>query len=232
MNRLTLAPVVTAALALLAHGATAGTPEVATAPAAESFVGEQFCFDAEFTNSDPGEAGFSPYYRLVLLEDFSLASATFLGSGISITNEGTFGAPPANSLTDSVSGDTVSGPENAVLYTLEYPVGSVTSGSPPLAMNLCVDVDAAAVIDVLQSDAISILPIFALGNTATGENGAQRGLEQQFDFTPRVVTYSLDDETPEGERPPGPAWQWDIEACANIASDRTVTPIDFATVDP
>ena len=38
--------------------------------------------------------------------------------------------------------------------------------------------------------------------------------------------------TPENERPPGPAWAFDIEACANIASDRVIEPVDFASIEP
>ncbi len=212
--------------------AIAGTPVLSTTPPSEGFVGEQVCFDATLTNSDPGEVGYAPYYRIILTEDFSLDSASFVGSVVSITTEGTFAAPPSNTLTDSVSGDDVTGPENATLYTVAYPIGSVTSGSPPLVMELCLTTDAAATIDVLQSAVLSITSGFALGNTATGDNGPQVGGSSTFDFTPRVITYSLDDATQEGERPPGPAWQYDVEACANIASDRVVNGIDFATIEP
>ncbi|MEM7432618.1 MAG: OmpA family protein [Pseudomonadota bacterium] len=219
-------------LLLVSAVANAGTPVVMTTPPAENLIGEQFCFDADFTNSDPGEAGFSPYYRLVLDPDLTLASATFIGNAVSVNSEGVFPAAPGNELTDSVTGEPVTGPENSALYTIEYPIGSVTAGAPPLSMELCLDVDANAIENVQIADAIAITPAFSLGNTATGDNGPQTGTASDFDFTPRIVSYDLTDMTAEGERPPGPAWTFPVEACANIAADRTVTPIDFAGVSP
>ncbi|MEL7311652.1 MAG: OmpA family protein [Pseudomonadota bacterium] len=223
---------VVAGLGLVAGAAWAGTPVVTTTPPTESFVGEQFCFNAALTNADPSETGFSPYYRVVLSPDLTLASSSFVGNALSFNTEGVFPAAPGNELTDSVTGELVTGPEGSTLYTVEYPIGSVTSGSPPLDMELCVDVDVNATENVLLSDAIAVTPGFSLGNTATGDNGPISGAVASADFTPRVVTYDLTDMTAEGERPPGPAWTFPIEACANIAADRTVAPIDFAGVSP
>ncbi|MEM9172153.1 MAG: hypothetical protein AAGA84_05555, partial [Pseudomonadota bacterium] len=222
---------VSAIACLISLSALAGTPVATTTPPIEGFVGEQFCFDADFTNSDPGEAGFSPYYRIELVPGLTLASAEFVGASQTINNEGVFVAPD-NELTDSLTGETVSGTTDNTLYTVAYPIGSVTAGSPPLTMELCVDVDVAAVEDVLIPDAINLTPAFRLGNSATGANGPQTGGISDFDFTPRVITYSLTDMTAEGERPPGPAWTFPIEACADIAADRNVAPIDFAGISP
>ena len=223
-----------AALAYLfiASDSFAGTPVVTTSPPADGFVGEQFCFNASFTNSDAGETGYAPYYRIVVEPELTLASASFVGSNQTINDEGVFPAAPGNTLIDSVTEEEVTGNEGATLYTIEYPIGSVTSGSPPLEMELCVDVAPAAVENVLQPNAIGITPAFSLGNTPTGDNGPQTGGASEFDFTPRVVTYELTNMTAEGERPPGPAWQFDIEACANIAATRTVSPLDFNTISP
>lgn len=212
--------------------ANAGTPVVTTVPPAEDFVGETSCFNANFSNSNAAEPGYSPYYRVVLGSDYTLSSAEFQNTPETINTEGVFPAAPNNTLIDSLTGDEVTGPEGSTLYTVAYPIGSVTSGSPDLAMELCFDVNGAAVVDVLQSNAISIAPGFILGDSATGANGPQNAAESQFDFTPRLVTYSLDNMTPEGERPPGPAWAWDIEACADIATGRVASPLDFGTVDP
>ena len=192
----------------------------------EELVGEQFCFDADFTNTGP-DAGFGPYFQITLVPEFTLVSASFSDLNQSINNEGLIG--PA---TDSVSGEVINAPLGATLYTVTFPVGSVTNGSPVLSMNLCLDMDPAATVDVLIEDAFTITPGLVFGDTPTGVNGAITGVADSEDFTPRLITYDLTDMTPENERPPGPAWAFDIEACANIASDRVIEPVDFASIEP
>ncbi|MEM7610965.1 MAG: OmpA family protein [Pseudomonadota bacterium] len=218
--------------AAFGNGAWADTPTLGGGPPAESFIGEQFCFSADVSNANSGQAGYSPYFRVILTDDLSLASADFLGNALTVVNEGVFAAAPGNTLVDSQSDLDVIGPEGATLYTVAYPIGSLTGGAPDLDLEFCVDVDNAAVENVLQPDAISLTPAFALGDSPIGANGPIIGAQSSFDFTPRIITYSLTDMTAEGERPPGPAWTFPIEACANIASDRSVAPIDFSTISP
>jgi uncharacterized repeat protein (TIGR01451 family) len=218
----------------LSGPAGAGLPQLTASVPTDAFVGEEFCFSTSFTNGDPGELGFGPYYRLIVGDDFTINSASFLGASLSPQLVGSFGAPPppGNELTDPISGDPVTGTQNSKFYVVRYPIGSVTSTSPPLDLDVCVSVAADAVINVAQNDAVSITPGFEFGDTATGANGAQVGAASSFPVTPRVITYSISDMTAEDERPPGPLWQWNVQACANIASDRVVTPIDFNTVEP
>ncbi|MCR9278272.1 MAG: OmpA family protein [Pseudomonadaceae bacterium] len=208
----------------------ADTPNLSAAPPAEAFVGEEFCFDAGITNS--GSAGYGPYHQIITKPDYTLASADFIGLALSPITVGTFPAAPGNQLTDPVSGLDVTGPEGGTLYAVRYPVGSVVTGQPSLEMELCIDVDAAATIDVLETDAFEVTPGYEFGDTPTGDNGATIGTRTDYDFTPRVITYQVSDILAEMENPPGPAWTWDIEVVADIAADRTVTPIDFSTVSP
>ncbi|ARD44779.1 hypothetical protein [Colwellia sp. PAMC 21821] len=46
----------------------ASLPTVANSSPAESFIGEQFCFNANFTNGS-ADIGYGPYYLLQLAED-------------------------------------------------------------------------------------------------------------------------------------------------------------------
>lgn len=213
--------------ALVGH---ADTPSLAGGPPAEEFVGEQFCFDAGLTNA--GTPGYGPYLQVITKPGYSLAQADFLGLMLTPTNVGTFPAAPGNTLTDPVSELDVTGPEGGELHIVRYPIGSVVAGQPSLDVELCIDVDTNEVVDVLNPDAIEIVPAYEFGDTPTGDNGATIGARSGFDFTPRVITYRIDNLLAEAENPPGPAWAWDIEIVADIAADRTVTPIDFNTVSP
>ncbi|MEM7001492.1 MAG: hypothetical protein AAF529_11950, partial [Pseudomonadota bacterium] len=219
-----------AALLIAALPAIGDTPTLSATPPAEDFVGETFCFDAELTNV--GSTGYGPYYQVITKPDYLLDSATFLGTTLTPINVGTFPAAPGNQLTDPISGDPVTGPDGGELYVVRYPIGSVVTGQPSLDMNLCIDVDANATINVLETDAVELVPVYEFGDTPTGANGPTTGTRADYDFTPRVILYSIDDITAEMERPPGPAWEWDINVFADIASDRNVAPIDFATVSP
>ncbi len=210
--------------------ARADTPVISANPPVEDFVGETFCFDAGWTNS--GTTGFGPYYQIITQADYSLSSADLIGLGLTPISAGTFPASPGNELTDPISGLTVSGPEGGELHVVRYPVGSVVSGQPSLDMTLCIDVDPSATVNVLQADAVELIPVYEFGDTATGANGPTVGATNSFDFTPVVIRYSISNILEEMENPPGPAWTWDIEVVADIASNRTVTPIDFNTVTP
>ena len=189
-------------------------------------VGEQFCFEANFNNTGP-DAGFGPYYQISLAPELALASASFSSNPVAVTNLGVIGP-----VTDPITGLPVTTPVGNTLYTVAFPIGSVTNGSPTLTMDLCIDVDPAATIDILIPDALTVTPGLVFGDTPTGANPPILGTTVEEDFTPRVIVYDLEDMTPEDERPPGPAWAWPVEACSNIAADLNVSPIDFADIEP
>ncbi|NKC00024.1 MAG: hypothetical protein GKR90_16205 [Pseudomonadales bacterium] len=208
----------------LSSAVIADTPTLSASPPTSDFVGEAFCFDAGLTNS--GTPGFGPYHQIITQPDFTLSSADFLGLGLTPISVGTF-ALPSNQLIDPISGQTVTGPTGGELNVVRYPIGSVVAGQPSLDMTLCMDVDTNAVIDVLQSGAFEIVPVYEFGDTAVGTNGPTFGTRTGFDFTPMVIRYSISDVTAEMENPPGPAWVWNIDVFADIASNKTVTPVDF-----
>ncbi|MGB0846809.1 MAG: isopeptide-forming domain-containing fimbrial protein [Thiolinea sp.] len=191
----------------------------------ESFVGEQFCITATFTNT--GDTGYGPYYQLILKPDFDLASAQLFGASVNTTLVGTF----PGVTTDPISGQSVSGPAGASFYTLEPPVGSVTNGGAPLNTNVCIDIAPGATPGVLQSDAVQVTPAFSYGDSATGGGTPIIGSTASESITPRIIVFTEEDLTAEDETPPGPAFTYDIEAVADIASDRTVSPVDFPRIE-
>jgi len=60
----------------------------------DSFLGEQFCFQTNFTNL--GSPGFGPYIRLDLPPELTFGSASIFGVGGSVTDVGLFPAAPAH----------------------------------------------------------------------------------------------------------------------------------------
>ena len=231
MNTRAIISIVVCTFFLFASAAYAQTPTLAASPPSEGFVGEPSCFTAGFTNSG-ANPGFGPYYQVVTQDQYTLSSASFVMLNQSITTVGVFPAAPGNQLTDPFSGELVTGDEGSTLSVVRYPIGSVVAGQPSLDLTLCIDVDSAAPIDVELVNAFSVTPAYELGDTPTGENGPIIGSQSNYNFTPVVIRYAVSNMLPEMENPPGPAWQWTIEVVADIASDRTVTPIDFSTVSP
>lgn len=217
-------------LCMVATVTQAATPISATSPPIEGLVGEAFCFDASLSNS--GTTGFGPYYQIVTKPGYTLSSADFIMNPLAITNVGTFPSSAPFEVTDPLSETDVTGPADGELYTIQFPIGSLVTGQPALNVTLCFDVDSAEVVNVAEPNAFELVPVYQYGDTATGANGPEFGTRDSYNFTPREIVYSISDSTAEMERPPGPAWAWDIEIIANIASDRTVNPIDFGPIEP
>lgn len=208
----------------------AATPQSTVTAPSESFVGEAFCLDASLSNS--GSPGYSPYYQIVTKPGYTLSSASFIANTLPITNVGTFPNSAPLELTDPLIDLSVTGPAGGNLYTVEFPIGSLVSGQPALTATFCLDVANTEVVNVLQPDAFELIPVYRFGDTATGNNGPEVGTRDSFDFTPREIIYSISDSTAEMERPPGPAWAWDIEIVADIASNRTINGVDFTPIEP
>ena len=210
---------------LFSHPATAAVPDVTvTNIPTQNFVGEQFCLVATLTNT--GTTGYGPYFQLILKPDFTLASADIFGAAATTTFIGTF----PGVTTDPISEEPVSGPAGASFYTIELPVGSVTDGGAPLNTDVCIDVAPGATPDVQQNDAVQFTPVFAFGDSATG-SAAIVGSQVSNPMTPKIITFTEEDITAEDETPPGAAFTYDIEAVADIASDRTVAPVTFPRIE-
>lgn len=213
-------------LLLLAPGiAIAATPvtDLNSLPA-ESFSGEQFCFDAPLTNT--GTPGFGPYLRLKLPPELSFDSASFLGAGVSTQVVGTF--PP--DLIDPLDGETVTGPAGYTFITLQPPIGSLVAGAPAMEISICTTIDQGAATGVPLD--VHLTPVLRFGDTATGDNGPVAGTEVIAPVTPTLVIYSKVENTPEAERPPGASWPYTYTLNADIANGATLLNLLFSDALP
>ncbi|HSH26950.1 MAG TPA: isopeptide-forming domain-containing fimbrial protein, partial [Wenzhouxiangella sp.] len=219
MNK--IAVFVTGVLAFVcAQFAVAQTPVASPTVPAESFLGEQFCFDVDFNNS--GAPGYGPYLRLELAEGLTLDSADIFGGG-SLSYVGDFPASPGNQLTDPVIDQPVTGTPGAALYVLEYPVGSVVDGGPDLPAELCATIDPDAILgDPLD---IIIIPVYEFGDTPTGDNGPIIGSPINDPVTPTVMRFTKTDTAPESERTPGPSWPYSYNLTVDIANQAIINPL-------
>ncbi|WP_456376660.1 isopeptide-forming domain-containing fimbrial protein [Thiolapillus sp.] len=213
-------------LAMVASGVvTAATPitDLNDLPA-DSFAGEQFCFDAPLSNA--GTPGFGPYLRLKLPSGLSFDSASFLGAGVVTQVVGTF--PP--DLTDPVTAETVTGPAGYTFITLQPPVGSLVTGAPAIDINICATIDQTAAIGAPLD--VHVTPVYQFGDTATGDNGPITGTEITAAVTPVVVIFTKIDDTPETERPPGASWPYTYTLNADVANGSTIRNLQFNDVLP
>ncbi len=203
-------------------------PNVVNSSPSEEFIGESFCFNANFSNLST-DIGYGPYYLLNLAPDLAFSSATFSGIGLTASGQ-TYSN--TGTLNDPISGNAFLGEENGSLVAITIPVGSVSSSQPALSVEICLSVDVNAVPDVLQANAIGLYSGFQFGDSATGVVGDDTilGGSDINDFTPTVIKYSISDTQAETEHPPGPAWTYPITAIADIASTATVTSIVFPTI--
>ncbi|WP_457668343.1 isopeptide-forming domain-containing fimbrial protein [Thiolapillus sp.] len=212
-------------LLILPGIAMAATPvtDLSNLPA-QSFSGEQFCFDAPLTNT--GTPGFGPYLRLKLPPALSFDSANFLGAGVSTQVVGTF--PPDQ--TDPVDGETVTGPAGYTLITLQPPIGSLVAGAPSMDITICSTIDQNATIGVPLD--VYLTPVLQFGDTATGDNGPVTGTEVIAPVTPTLVVYSKRNDAPETERPPGASWPYTYTLNADIANGATLQNLLFSDALP
>ena len=200
--------------------AVAQTPVASPTVPAESFLGEQFCFDVDFSNS--GAPGYGPYLRIELAAALSLDSADIFGAG-TLTYVGDFPAAPGNQLDDPMIDQPVTGTPGASFYVLEYPVGSVVDGGPDLPAALCATIDPDATLgDPLD---IAITPVYEFGDTPTGDNGSIVGGPVNETVTPTVMRFTKSDTAPESERTPGPSWPYSYNLTVDIANQATINPL-------
>lgn len=217
----TIRIVLTGLMLVLAGQAAAQTPQIDQTLPAESFLGEPFCFETNFTNA--GAPGYGPYLRVELPADLTLDSATVFGTGGGITNVGTFPAAPGNQLTDPITGQTVTGTPGNSLLVLTYPVGSVVDGGPDLPIDICLTIDPGATVG--DSLPVDITPMYEFGDTPTGDNGPITGTTINQDVTPTVLTFSKTQNAPESERPPATSWPYTYTLTADIANTATINPL-------
>ena len=221
----------TVVLVLLLAGPSTGyaqTPTVSLNLPAENFVGEQFCFSAEVTNS--GNPGYGPYLRLELPPEITFDTATFLNLGVSVTTVGVFPPAPGNQLTDPVINQPVTGTPGYTLIIIELPIGSVVTGGPPLVVEMCATISTSATVGVPLP--ITVTPVYEFGDTPTGANGPIVGTPVTDTITPTLYIFEKTNTAPEGERPPGPSWPYDYVLSVDIANGQTITGLNFGDTLP
>ncbi|MDX2417287.1 MAG: hypothetical protein QNK19_07490 [Xanthomonadales bacterium] len=199
---------------------------------AESFLGEQFCFDTQFTNV--GSPGFGPYMQLVIPTGLKFDGATIFGTSAIIDELGVFPAVPGNQIIDPLSDLPVTGPEGGTLTTIKLPVGSVVAGGPNLTTNICLTIESFAVVGTPLP--VMLVPVYEFGDTATGVNGPIVGTANTQPVTPTVIRFEKANGAPEDiggrERPPSTTWPISYTLTADIANTATVTDMVFSDVLP
>ncbi|MGB0514947.1 MAG: hypothetical protein ACPGJE_08920, partial [Wenzhouxiangellaceae bacterium] len=208
--------------------ASAQVPQITETVPGTSFLGEQFCFETNLTNSGP--PGFGPYLRLELPPGLNFDSATIFGTGGSVTSVGVFPPAPGNQLTDPRIDQPVTGGPGNSLILLSFPVGSVVDGGPDLPIEICLTIDPSA--EVGTPLPVEITPIYQFGDTATGANGPIIGSVVNQAVTPTVLLFSKSDSTPESERPPGPSWPYEYTLTVDIANTAIINPLVIRDVLP
>jgi len=216
-----LASILALQAAIFAPDASAQVPQITETVPAESFLGEQFCFETRFTNS--GAPGFGPYIRLELPPGLNFDSAAIFGTSGGVVNVGVFPPAPGNQLTDPRINQPVTGDPGNTLIILTFPVGSVVDGGPDLPIETCLTIDPSAEVGVPLP--VNMTPVYQFGDTATGDNGPIIGGVVSQTVTPTVLLFSKVDSAPESERPPGPGWPYDYTLTVDIANTATINPL-------
>lgn len=206
----------------LSAGARAQTPEVALVGLpATPLIGEEFCVDASFTNTD-ATTGYGPYLIAVVDAQIRQLSVDFVDIPPKLEQIGTFDA--SGVLIDPISGTTLTGNPGGSAWLARYPIGSVDQGQPALVMTVCAVVEAGADIGVPKP--VEVIPGFEFGDTTVGTNGPILGTQVDSTVTPELARITKSNSAPEGERPPGPSnafvYSWNVDISEGVAIDNVV----------
>jgi len=121
------------------------TPVVTENSAAENFVGEDFCFEVNFTNEDMA-VGYQPYIRFIVPPELDVNSIDFGPSAAGqIILSQVFDV--TGIIEDPIIEEDVLGPAGHTLIVFEMPIGSVVEDGPDLITDLCVIIDENATIN-------------------------------------------------------------------------------------
>ena len=228
MPRFLFAAFAAGLLAVVSSNAFAQTPQVSQTVPSDSFLGEQFCFETNFSNA--GGPGFGPYLRLVVPPGLIFDSADVFGTGAGVQNIGVFPPAPGNQLNDPNIDQPVTGDEGSNLIILTFPIGSVVTGGPDLPIEICLTIDPAA--EVGTPLPVNITPVYQFGDTPTGDNGPIVGMPVTPNVTPTVLLFGKSDNTPESERPPGTSWPYEYRLSVDIANTATINPLVISDTLP
>jgi uncharacterized repeat protein (TIGR01451 family) len=199
-------------------------------------IGEQFCVDAGFSNTD-SNTGFGPYLTIIVEPEIQGLSVEFVDIAPKLEQIGVFDG--SGVLVDPITGANLSGVDGGSAWTARYPLGSIDQGQPALVMSICAVVEPGAPIDVAKN--LEIIPGFEFGDSTLGTNGPISGTPFSSTVTPQLARISKSNSAPEGERPPGPShpfqytWTADVsegETIENLVLDDTLPPGIEWTGDP
>lgn len=217
--RATVKPVLIVAFALASLNANAQIPSVSlTGLPVQPLIGEQSCFDAEFSNSDVGTVGYGPYLVATYPPGLTVDSVQFINVNAVIQSLGTFG--PSGELIDPISGNTITGAPGGSAYVYRYPIGAVSDDSPTLALTICTSANPSATIN--SPLPIGITPGFEFGDTATGVNGPITRPEVSDNVTPALARLEKDEDTPGSRRPPGPTHPFTYNLNLDVSNASTI----------
>ncbi|MEP5566605.1 MAG: hypothetical protein ABJN62_02105 [Halioglobus sp.] len=203
-----------AAMTLFQSAAQAQVPEITISGLpAEPLIGETFCTTVSLTNSAV-PTGYGPYLVAVVEEGVSEITIDFVDIEPVLEEIGTFDA--TGQLIDPISGETITGPEDANAYNVIYPVGAVEQSTPALDMEFCGVVAIGTEPNVPL--VVEFIPGFEFGDTATGDNGAILGTQQDSTVTPRLARITKTNSAPENERPPGPSHAFNYRYVMDISA--------------
>jgi len=195
------------------------------------FINEEFCYTATFTLT--GDPGYGPYFRVMVPPGMTISGMQFLNGALSYTKVGAFPSGDVK-LEDPISQDTVRAADGAVagdtLFIATLPIGSVVSTTPELTVTICGAFNDEATLD--SNYTFTIQPALQFGDTPTGTNGAIYGTSSTDQTKPVLVMFTKDNDAPEGERPPGPSWDYTYTLSLDVANAKTLTGLTFTDVLP
>ncbi|MDP1553779.1 MAG: hypothetical protein Q8M06_12280, partial [Methanobacteriaceae archaeon] len=206
---------------------TLGQPVITISGPDEVFINEPFTLGLTFDNTG-SSPGFGPMVQLFLPQGVTFNTATFLGSGVTVTDMGIF--PVSGQLYDSVIRQTVNGPVGYRLIVLEYPLGSFTPDQTPVTINA-----ALSMGNVLIGTPLSIYaqPWFRLGNTPIDDPSTDppiNGTRMQHEVNPIVMKLTKRAIINEDETATGPNYPVRYELYLDIANGTTVTNINVSDI--
>jgi uncharacterized repeat protein (TIGR01451 family)/fimbrial isopeptide formation D2 family protein len=205
-------------------------PEATLDVPPSSLIGQSVSFGVTFDNTDASIVGYGPFVQLVFpANGTDGAGGTDTPDGLTFTSATLLGAtlpastqifPPSGTLTNPLTGQSVTGTPGDQLVILELPFGSFTPAQPALT------IDVTAAVSNLADPGVA-LPITALGGFRFGDspNGSTPVLQDPpvtASTTPQVFTMTKTYLGPENETATGPNFTRTYRITADIANGQTI----------
>jgi uncharacterized repeat protein (TIGR01451 family) len=194
---------------------------------AAPLIGEQFCFQIDFTNGSATE-GFGPYIASVAAPGISFAAVDFVGIDPGLNVIGIF--DDTGVLEEPISETSLNGQEGGAAAFVRYPVGALESTQPALPLSICGVLEPG--VEIGQPLQLEFIPGFEFGDTPTGSNGPLLGAPFTSTVTPQLARTSKGSTAPEGERPPGPTHAFQYRYNLDVSEQVTIAPVSLTDILP